>query len=204
MLKKSVFLFAVVFLLTSAHPAFSGEAGDQLKATVGKILAVLQDQSMKSPDKKLERRNRIFKVVEERFDFTEMARRSLGEFWPRITEAEQKDFELLFSNLLEAMYITKIEKFSDETVNFSDDQPKGEQYILVHTEIVSGSHSTPVDYSLRSMNGQWLVYDVNIEGFSLVTNFRTEFADAFRKEGLKGLMNRLNERIKALDQGEVS
>lgn len=201
MARKMVIPLLLTAFLVATGPAFAGEPMDQLRVSVEKIIAILKDPSLKSPDRTLDRRNRIFKVVEERFDFSEMARRSLGEFWPKISEAEQREFEVSFSSLLESTYITKIEQFNEEAVIFEEERPKGEQYYLVHTEVVSGSRSIPVDYSMRNVNGQWLVYDVNIEEVSLVAGYRIQFTETFRKEGFRGLMKKVGEDAQKL--GEV-
>jgi phospholipid transport system substrate-binding protein len=201
MTRKMVILLLLTAFIAVSSPVFAGEPMDQLRTSVEKIIAILKDPSLRSPDRTLDRRNRIFKVVEERFDFSEMARRSLGEFWPKISEAEQREFEVSFSSLLESTYITKIERFSEEAVIFDEERPKGEQYYLVRTEVVSGDRSIPVDYSLRNVNGQWLVYDVNIEEVSLVAGYRTQFAETFRKEGFRGLMKKIGEDAQKL--GEV-
>jgi len=205
MLKRFFLTVAVaVFLCGFAvvDAAVAGPASDQLKTSVDRILEILREPALKDPAHKLDRRNRIFKVVEERFDFTEMAKRSLGAHWSQISENQQKEFEIAFSRLIEASYITKVEKYTDETVQFGAEKAKGEDAVSVHTEIISNGRSTPVDYSLSKEGDQWYVYDVNVEGVSLVTNYRSQFTETLRKEGFSGLMNRLNEKLRKLDEGQ--
>jgi phospholipid transport system substrate-binding protein len=181
--------------------ALAGAPGDQLEKSIDKIIALLKDPGLSADGMKLERRNRIFKVMEEQFDFGEMAKRSMGTFWQKLSEPEQKEFEVAFSSLLEKSYITKIEKYSDEKVVFGEEKPKGNKYFSVRTEIrSSSSRSIPVEYSLHDVMGQWMVYDVNIEGVSLVTNYRSQFGDVIRKEGFRGLMAKLDEKLKKLEQ----
>jgi len=199
MLKK---LLAMTFVVcfVSAGFAMAGPPTDQLKKSIDKIVDLLNNQELKADRMKLERRNRIFKVMEEQFDFAEMAKRSLGGFWQTITESQQKDFEVAFSSLLEKSYITKIEKYNDERVVYSYEKPKGEKHYSVRADIVSGSRTIPIEYSLHDVNGQWLVYDVNIEGVSLVTNYRSQFGEVVRKEGFRGLMAKLDEKLKKLGE----
>lgn len=192
-------VFAAFLSVLAISPAHAGQPSDQLKASVEQIIEILKDPGLKQPSAKLERRNRIFKVVEERFDFTEMARRSLGEFWSQLAENQQKEFEVSFSRLIESSYITKIEKYTDEKVDFGAERLKGENAVLVHTDIVSESRTTPVDYSLYKNGNQWQVYDVNVEGVSLVTNYRSQFRDTIRKDGFAGLMARLKEKLRKID-----
>lgn len=193
MVGKMVIPLLMAASLFIAAPASAGEPMEQLRVSVEKVVEILKDPSLKSPDRMLERRNRIFKVVEERFDFSEMAKRCLGEFWPKISEAEQREFEVAFASLLETSYIATIERFDEESVVFEEERPKGRRYFVVHTAVVSGGRSISVDYSVRNVNGQWLVYDVNIEEVSLVAGYRVRFAETFRREGFRGLMKKIAE-----------
>lgn len=177
----------------------AAEPTEQLKRTVDQIIEILNNPAMKVPEKQLERRNSIFRIVEERFDFTEMSQRCLSEYWSTLTEAQQKEFEVDFAGLLENSYITRIEKYTDEKVRFEAERPKGEGQVLVRTEIVSGKRSILVDYSLHRIEGQWLVYDVSVEGSSLVSNFRTRFREIMRTEGYKGLKARMNDGLRGLE-----
>jgi phospholipid transport system substrate-binding protein len=200
MLKK---LLSLTFVLcfVSVSFALAGPPGEQLKKSIDGIIDLLKDPGLQSDGMKLERRNRIFKVMEEQFDFGEMAKRSMGTFWQKLSEPEQKEFEVTFSSYLEKSYIMKIEKYTDEKVVFGEEKPKGDKYFTVRTDIVaSGSRSIPVEYSLHDVKGQWMVYDVNIEGVSLVTNYRSQFGDVIRKEGFRGLMAKLDEKLKKLDE----
>ncbi|MFP5212047.1 MAG: phospholipid-binding protein MlaC [Acidobacteriota bacterium] len=198
--RRLVPVLALILCLGLAGMARAGAPTDQLKGTIDKIIAVLKEPALKGESQRLERRNKIFNIVEERFDFPEMAKRSVGEYWQKLSEAEQKEFELAFANLLQNSYISKIEKYSDETVNFSNEKSKGDEYFSVHTDIVSGGKAIPVDYSLHEAGGQWLVYDVNIEGVSLVTNYRSQFTETIRKDGFKGLMDKINDKLKKLNE----
>ena len=199
MLKK-VFSFLVVALLFFACPsAHAGLPADSLKVSVEKVIGVLNDPGLKGESKKMEKRNRIFLIIEESFDFAEMAKRSIGDSWPKLTEQEQKELEVAFSNLLEKSYIGKIETFTDERVEFEAEKPKGDRYYSVSTHIVSAGKTIPVEYSLHNVGGHWMVYDVSVEGVSLVSNYRAQFGETMRREGFKGLMVRLNERLKGLE-----
>lgn len=202
MLKRTLCVAVVAMFVWgfATMDAMAGPASDQLKGSIERILGILKDPVLKDPALKLERRNRIFKVVEERFDFTEMSRRSLGEFWSQINENQQKEFEVAFSRLVEGSYITKIEKYTDEKVNYGPEKAKGENAVSVRTEIVSSGRSTPVDYSLFKDGDQWQVYDVNVEGVSLVTNYRSQFSETLRKEGFTGLMSKLNEKVRKMEE----
>lgn len=194
MFRYLTFLAGILLLAVSASPATADEPGLRLKSSIDRIIRILNDPILKKPENTLERRNLIFKVVEERFDFVEMARRSVGDYWNKMSENEQRQFEVAFSSLLEGTYITKIEEFTNEEIIFESEKAKGERHCVVHTIIVSGKVSTPVDYSLHHVDGNWLVYDVVIEGASLVNNYRAQFSDSVLKGGFKSLMKLIEEK----------
>jgi phospholipid transport system substrate-binding protein len=195
MVKKTVVVLALFLLIFSAGSAVANRPGEQLKESIENIISILKDPKYQDPKMMLERRNVIFRVVEQRFDFTEMAKRSVGEFWQQFSEREQKEFEVAFADLLENSYISRIEKYTDEKVVFGPEQPKGEDAFSVRTEIVSDSHTIPVHYSLHQVDDQWLVYDVSVEGISLVANYRNLFREVIRKDGFSGLMAEVNKRV---------
>ena len=194
-------MLGFTMFLGSVSFAEAGEAVDQLKQSIDKVLGILQDSRLNAPQMKQQRRDKIFQAVEERFDFGEMAKRSMSEYWPQLSPAEQKEFQEAFSHLLENSYISKVEKYSDEKVSYNEEKPKGSRYYLVSTTILSKGQSIPLDYSLYNVNGQWMVYDVNIEGVSLVTNYRSQFRELMRKEGFKGLMSKINEKLTKIEEG---
>jgi phospholipid transport system substrate-binding protein len=200
MLKIKGFLFigfyaAAIFCSFGGY-AYAASPDEQLKDSVNTIIDLLRNPALKSSEAKRDRRNRIFDEVERRFDFSEMAKRTAGEYWRTMSDAEQKQFEERFAKLLENAYISKVERYTDEKVKFSPGRPKGDKYYFVPTEIISGGRSVPIGYSLRESNGQWLVYDVHIEGVSLVTNYRSQFREILAKDGFKGLMNIVDEKIR--------
>ena len=202
MLKRFVVLGIAlgIICLASGGYAYAGDADEQLKSSIDKIIALMKDPAMKAPQMKAERRSKIFKAVEERFDFLEMAKRSAGEYWRTLSDAERKELGSRFAQLIENAYITRIERYTDEKIKFSHGKPKGEKYYSVHTDIISAGSSIPVEYSLYNSKGQWLVYDVNIEGISLVENYRSQFREVLRKYGFSGLMSKLDEKLKGFDE----
>lgn len=198
MLLKRLILVGILFVVSPVlhGRAYAAEAVDQLKESVDKIITLLNEPRLKAPEMKLIRRNEVFKIVEDRFDFTEMSKLSVGEFWQQMSDARQKQFEVAFAGLLESTYITRIERYTNEKVVYGPERLKGENDYSVHTEIVSNGKSIPVDYLLHKVGNQWLVYDVSIEGLSLVSNYRNLFADAIRHGGFDNLMKVLEEKQK--------
>jgi phospholipid transport system substrate-binding protein len=186
--------FPVVFFLALATAASAGEPTDQLRTHVDEVLKVLENPALRAPDKADERRDVIRKVANQIFDFEETAKRALGPHWTARTPAERKEFVGLFTDLLERSYVTRIEQYGGEKVTYVGDQVTGDQAV-VKTRIVGRSGTDiPVDYRMLKGAEGWRVYDVNIEGVSLVANYRTQFNKIVQTESYQALVDRLKAR----------
>jgi phospholipid transport system substrate-binding protein len=178
----------------SPKDAYSVTPTDQMRETVDKVLEILKNNELKRPERTQERRAAIRKVVDERFDFEEMAKRSLGIHWKERTSQERKEFVPLFTDLLERSYIKKIESYTDEKIIYVDESVEGE-YATVKTKIVTKKNvEIPIEYRLYRKNSKWEVYDVIIEGVSLVNNYRTQFNKIIRTQSYSELVKRLKNK----------
>ena len=172
--KKASVLVLIGFLL-SPCVARAGIPSDQLRQTTDKVLAILQDPQFKSPAKKPQRRDQLRQVISARFDFAEMAKRSLGSNWQRLNSQQQRQFVQLFTDLLERTYSEQIEAFDGEKIVYGREQQNQDQ-AEVDTKIVSKKGETfSVNYRLLAADRQWKIYDVVIEDVSLVNNYRSQF-----------------------------
>lgn len=195
MLKK-IFTCITVFLLLTVPPAAGAAEGpkDQVKQTVDKVLDILKNKELKKPGKTKERRAVIRKTISARFDFEEMAKRSLAIYWQKRTAAERKEFVSLFTDLLERSYINKIESYSDEKIIYEDQSIDGD-YATVKTKIVTKRNvEIPIVYRLLKKGPQWFVYDVVIEEVSLVNNYRTQFNKIIRTKSYEDLVRRMKDK----------
>ena len=184
----------VVLCVAFATMAQAGEPTDQLKTHVDEVLKVLENPALRAPDKADERRAVIRKVANQIFDFEETAKRALGQNWTARTPAERKEFVGLFTDLLERSYVSRIEQYGGEKVTYAGDQVTGDQAV-VKTRIVSKTGTEiPVDYRMHKMAEGWRVYDVTIEGVSLVANYRTQFNKIVQTESYQALVDRLKSR----------
>lgn len=185
---------SIVLFVAFATVAQAGEPTDQLKTHVDEVLKVLGNPALRTPDKVEERRDVIRKVANQIFDFEETAKRALGPHWAARAPAERKEFVALFTDLLERSYVTRIEQYGGEKVMYAGDQVTGDQAI-VKTRIASKTGSEiPVDYRMHKTSSGWRVYDVNIEGVSLVSNYRTQFNKIVQTESYQALVDRLKTR----------
>jgi phospholipid transport system substrate-binding protein len=157
-----------------AAPARAGAPLDQLRAQIDRVLKILDDPDMKR-ENGAARRTAVRKVADDIFDFQETAKRSLARHWQPLKPAEQSEFVKLFADLLERSYISKIELYGGEKIAYLGDQMDGD-LAQVRTRIITKNGTeVPVEYRMLKRGERWLVYDVIIEGVSLVANYRSQF-----------------------------
>ncbi len=174
--------------------AMAGVPMDQLRGTVDRVLTILQDPRLRSADKREERRQQLAKVISARFDFDEMARRSLGAEWRRLTPGQRKEFVELFAELLRDTYVANIESYKGEKVIYTRETQE-EQYAVVQTILRSPEGTEySLDYRLHLIDKEWKVYDVVIENVSIVNNYRSQFARVINKSSYEGLIRALKEK----------
>ena len=189
---KSILIFFLVFGMTL--PGLAGEPTDQIKQTTDKILSIITNPALKPPSKTAEREKFIRQAVDERFDWEEMARRALATHWAKRTLEERKEFVRLFADLLERTYKKKVEDYSGEKVLYEGETKDGD-YATVKVKIVSKKNKDiPVEYRLKKEGNDWFVYDVSIEGVSLVNNYRTQFNSIIVQSSYENLIKRLKDK----------
>ena len=139
--------------------------------------------------------------MSERFSYEQMSMRSLAKNWKNISQNEKREFIQLFRKLLENSYAKKIESARKETVNYKGEVIKG-RYAMIKTEIVRNTGPVPVDYKLIQLDGKWKVYDVVIEGLSLVKNYRSQFNQIIYKESYDVLKKKIIARISRIESDQ--
>ncbi|MDI6729269.1 MAG: ABC transporter substrate-binding protein [Thermodesulfovibrionales bacterium] len=190
----TILLATGYWLPITGSEAYADTPTQQVKQTVDKVLDILRNKELKKPEKTKERRALLRKTISERFDFEEMAKRSLALHWRKRTPEERKEFVPLYTDLLERSYIKKIESYTDEKILYIDEKINGE-YSEVNTKIVTKRNvEIPIEYRLLRKNGKWEVYDVIIEGVSLVNNYRTQFNKIIRTNSYEELVKRMKNK----------
>ena len=194
--KKTVLMLATlaVLLLALANDAKAGVPTEQVRQTADKVLQVLQDPQFKSNGNAAQRRDQLTQILGSRFDFAEMAKRSLGANWQKGSASEQQHFVRLFTNLLESSYIGQLESYSGEKIVYGRETVDQNQADVETKIITKKSEEVAVNYKLKSDGGNWKIYDVVIENVSLVNNFRNQFNRMLAKGTFADLISQLETK----------
>ncbi len=190
-------LFLVVMAAAGTLCARADEPTAQIRATTDKILAVLADPGLKTGAHTLERRQLMRKELDERIDWATVARSSLGRHWAKRTRSEQTEFVSLFSRLIEE---TSIDKFDANSSQLQKIDYLGEkiidEYASVKAQITTKDQVVhPVEFRLLKSGKDWRVYDVLIEGVSMVKNYRDQFDEILAKSSFEKLLADLRAKI---------
>ncbi|HEX2436834.1 MAG TPA: ABC transporter substrate-binding protein [Methylomirabilota bacterium] len=191
-------LLVLVLGVIAAPPVAAGAPTDQLKTQIDRVLKALEDPDLKKEGRAKDRRTAVRKIANDIFDFGETARRSLGPHWQARTPAERDEFVQLFSDLLERSYISKVELYGGEKIQYLGDSIESDQ-AKVQTKLLTKSGSEiPIEYRMHNKGGRWLVYDVIIEGVSLVANYRTQFNKIIRTSSYQELVKKMKAKQEEL------
>lgn len=188
----------VLALLLSlyAGTAFAGPPTEQVRGAIDRVIGILNRPDLMSAEKREARRELLRAEIRPVFDFREMAKRSLGVHWRGRTAEEKERFVTLFTELLENSYLGKIESYKGEKIRYvkeSLDPP----YAVVNTMIVTSKEvEIPLDYRLLQEGDRWRIYDVVIEGISLVNNYRSQFGSILQRSSFDELVGKLRSTLK--------
>jgi phospholipid transport system substrate-binding protein len=197
----TVFFYGILFLLGTILTADATELPDpteQFRPFVEKLRTILTDSDLQGEEKNVQRREKAMVVVAEHFDYQEMSKRVLGKTWRKLNANEQEYFASLFTRLLESTYLTKIEGYSKQEVIFKRQRLKGNRAQII-TNILDNNSVVVVSYILLLKNGVWRVYDVVVEGVSLVRNYREQFRGILRKDSYGVLLKQVETKVAGLE-----
>jgi len=196
-----IFLFCLLMNegYNPVHAAQSPDPTEQLRPMVDKIVAILTDPELKGEEACIKRREKVMAVAKERFDFVEMSKRVLGSQWRKLSSEEQSYFTGLFTTLLEHAYIGKIEDYSNQKVVFREQRVKDDR-AQVETDIIDKNVVIPVSYIMILKGGVWMVYDIVVEGVSLIRNYMEQFKEILRKDGYASLLKQVENKIDELEK----
>ena len=200
---RALSLIALVGLvLTGPRPAGAGAPTDQLRAQIDRVVKLLEDPELKKEGKQKERRAAVRQVANDIFDFSETAKRSLARHWSGRTPAEREEFVQLFTDLLERSYFSRIELYGGEKIQFVGEALDGETAIVRTRLVTKQGTEIPVDYRMLHKGEKWLVYDVVIEGVSLIANYRTQFNKIITTSSYQELMRKMRTKMEEFIEEE--
>ena len=175
-------------------PAVAGIPTDQVRGTVEQLTGVLKNPRLKDQTRRAERRSQLRKIISARFDFAEMAKRSMGAHWRNLNQKQQAEFIALFTDLLERAYVDRIESYHDEKFSYLRERLDG-TFAEVESRIVTRKGDEySLNYKLYLMDGEWKVYDMVIENVSMVNNYRSQFNRILTRSTTEELMRRIREK----------
>ena len=198
MMRKFATIFSALVLtagLAQPDDSTAGVPTDQIRITVDRVFTILKDPALISAGAKEARRSELRKAIFPRFDFEEMAKRSLGSEWRRRTPAEQEEFIRLFTELLKDSYVDSIESYRGNKVVYRRESQDGD-YADVGTKVINerGEEFT-IDYRLNLEGSEWKVYDVIIENISIVNNYRSQFRRILGRSSFAQLLQTIRDKV---------
>jgi phospholipid transport system substrate-binding protein len=193
-----------VLMLATEGAVHAGPPTDQLKVTIDRILAVVQDPALRQPGKADERRQKIRAIANEVFDWQETGKRALARHWEGRSTQEREEFSKLFADLLERSYVGKIEAYSGEKILYEKEIVDGDRAEVRTKLVTKAGTQIPIDYQMQKAGDRWRVYDVKIENVSLVLNYRSQFNRIIQQSGYPELVQRLKTKQEELQFDEAA
>jgi len=175
--------------------AFAATALETVKTQADKVLEVLRDPALKPESAKKVKKERIRLISEKMFDYTELSRRTLAKNWDKFNPEQQKEFVRLYRSLLEDSYADKILSYTDEKIVFRKEVPLTEKTAEVQSAVLRNNGEISIYYRVILKSGVWRVYDVVIEGVSLISNYRSQFREILMNKPPESLLETLRKKV---------
>jgi phospholipid transport system substrate-binding protein len=182
----------VTFTLGAVHGAGAGEPTDQLREGIERVIKILRDPELKGDKHLVDRRTAIAIAAGEIFDFGEMAKRSLAQHWDKRTPAEQNEFVAIFTALIQRSYISKVDQQdAARRMTYRGETMDAGRAVVQTSVALNSGNEMPLDYRMHKPSTHWQVYDLSIDGISLVANYRAQFNKIIRTASYETLVARL-------------
>lgn len=194
MKKTCLLILPVLFAFLLAPVTARASVTDEVKKTVDEVVAIVADKELDKPQNEAKRRQLLKTSIGRIFDYEEMARRSMATHWKQRSPAEQKEFVELFTTLLENSYAGKIESYNREKIVYLKETVEGNNAEVRSKVVTAKRDEYTLDYRLLSKGGAWKIYDVVIEGVSLVSNYRSQFNRIIANQGYGELVKKLRTK----------
>jgi len=194
-MKQHIVRMTVILCLIFPLSAFAGVPLEAVKNNVDKVLDVLRDPSLKTESARKAKKDRIRVISEKMFDFAELSKRTLAQNWSKFNPEQQKEFIEIYTSLLEDAYADKIMVYTDEKIVFSKEVALTEKTVEVQSRVLRKNGDISLYYKVILKNGVWRVYDVVIEGVSLLNNYRSQFREILSNKPPESLLETLRKKV---------
>ena len=188
------FVSAGAIVILVIHGAHAGTPTEELRGRVDQVIRILQRSDLQGESNATDRRTAVRRVANEIFAFEETAKRTLGRHWQERTAAEREEFTRIFADLVEHAYISKIDRYSGENVSYVGESVDADEATVRTKILTKQSSQIPVDYRMLRQGSQWRVYDVIIEGVSLIANYRAQFNKIIQTSSFENLVAKLRAK----------
>ena len=193
-IKLIFFVSLMAMLLCGALPLRAGAPTDEIRTAIDKGVQILKSAKLDSSKQRVQVIDQLREIVYTRFDFEEMAKRSLGSHWRRLSPQQQKEFVTVFTELLETTYADKIDLYEGQQVEYVG-ETIDKNYAEVNTRVIGKNRENySVDYRLHQVGGKWRIYDVVAENISLVNNYRSQFNRVVVNSSVEELIKRIKQK----------
>jgi len=176
-------------------PAGAGAPTDQLRAAAEKVTQILDDPALQAEARTPERQAAVRAAVVDLLDFAEISRRALARHWRPLSEAEREEFVRLFRALLDRTYLPQIKLYQGERIQFVGESVDGDFSAVQARVATRRGQEAAVMFRLHRRDERWLIYDVSVEGISLVGNYRAQFDQIIQRASYQGLVTRIKQKL---------
>jgi phospholipid transport system substrate-binding protein len=194
-MKKQVIGLSLIILLIFPLSASAGTPLETVRSEINKVLDVLRDQSLKGEAGQKTKKTKIRSIANGIFDYGELSRRTLALDWKKLNAEQQKEFGDLYASLIEETYADRILSYTNEKVLYGKEIPLAQNRVEVQTTIVTRKADIPINYRVIQKGSDWKVYDVVIEGVSLINNYRTQFREILANDPPEVLLDKLRKKV---------
>jgi phospholipid transport system substrate-binding protein len=194
-MKKALIGFHLVVFLILPLYLYAGVPLITVERHVNDVLNVLRDPAMKGEKAKKAKKEKVRTISEKMFDFPELSKRTLGNNWKIFNPDQQKEFIELFKDILEDAYMDRITSYTDEKVVFNKEIMLSDDTAEVRSNVITKKAETPIYYRVILKTGEWRVYDVIIEGVSLIKNYRTQFREILANKSPEEVLKILRKKV---------
>jgi phospholipid transport system substrate-binding protein len=184
----------IAMMICAASPVYAGVPTEEIRTAIDQGIEILKSAKLDNNKQRSQVINQLREIVYTRFDFEEMAKRSLGSHWRRLNPQQQKEFVSAFTELLETTYADKIDLYEGQQVEYIG-ETIDKNYAEVNTRVIGKNRQTyTVDYKLHELGGKWRIYDVVAENISLVNNYRSQFNRVVVNSSIEELIKRIRQK----------